>query len=200
IFTDMINRYGVKDVVVEYVCMLDDIAKLPIATTYAIILAFQYIEDRLPENLEENDKDAENIIFSTQLVLNSCATQSLVNTLANLEIEKGKLIQGFIDYTDKMDPVNRGLVLGNVREFREIHNSYEDISPPETTLEQEDAEPRETQMYETEDVYHFISYLPKNGFLWELDSLKKHPVKLMAIKEGKNWLERLQSILSERIE
>jgi hypothetical protein len=53
---------------------------------------------------------------------------------------------------------------------------------------------------ETESVYHFASYIPKNGFLWELDSLKLNATKLMAINDGDNWLELLQAFLQDKIE
>jgi hypothetical protein len=53
---------------------------------------------------------------------------------------------------------------------------------------------------ETESVYHFASYIPKNGFLWELDSLKLNATKLMAINDDNNWLELLQAFLQDKVE
>jgi hypothetical protein len=57
----------------------------------------------LQKKPDVHDKDVDNIIFSYQVVVNSCATQTLLNTLTNLEIEKGELIQRFIDRTKNMD-------------------------------------------------------------------------------------------------
>lgn len=54
--------------------------------------------------------------------------------------------------------------------------------------------------YGMEKVYHFVSYIPKNGFIWELDSLRRNPTKLAAINEGKNWLEFLRPIIMEKLD
>jgi hypothetical protein len=48
-------------------------------------------------------------------------------------------------------------------------------------------------------VYHFLSYLPKDGYLWELDSLKLNPTKLRPISDDENWIHALQPFLIDKI-
>jgi hypothetical protein len=50
-----------------------------------------------------------------------------------------------------------------------------------------------------EDSFHFVSYIPKDGYIWELDGLKIRPVKLAAITEGKHWLKTLGPILGQKM-
>jgi hypothetical protein len=54
------------------------------------------------------------------------------------------------------------------------------------------------QARRTKEVYHFVSYIPKNGFLWELDSLNENPIKVKTIEKGENWLTLLKPIILEK--
>ena len=47
-----------------------------------------------------------------------------------------------------------------------------------------------------EDVYHFISYVPFNGCVYELDGLKEGPINLGS---GSNWIEVVGPAIEERM-
>lgn len=48
------------------------------------------------------------------------------------------------------------------------------------------------------DDFHYITYIHKNGYLWELDGLKHQPVKIKACNES-NWLDAVRPILEKRM-
>ena len=46
--------------------------------------------------------------------------------------------------------------------------------------------------------YHYVSYIYKIGYIWELDGLKGRPIKLTACEEG-SWIDALKPILERRM-
>jgi len=51
---------------------------------------------------------------------------------------------------------------------------------------------------EKEDAYHFVTYLPVNGILYELDGLQKDPLMHAAVDED-NWLDVARETIQARI-
>ena len=74
--------------------------------------------------------------------------------------------------------------------MRSVHNSFArqnflEIEGPKTSKE---------------DSFHFVTYVPVKGRVYELDGLKKAPVDVGAIPEGKDWLDVVHGILTERVQ
>jgi len=66
------------------------------------------------------------------------------------------------NFTAGMDPNDKGMVIGNSEIIRNVHNSFAKAEP--ITYESKKAT-------EKDDVFHFISYVPFHGRLYELDGL-----------------------------
>ena len=85
------------------------------------------------------------------------------------------------DFSIALDPMSRGDVIGNTEEIRIAHNMF---SRPESFMPDD----KPTRGAKSEDVYHFISYIPFNGTVYELDGLKHGPISIGPIPEGSDWL------------
>lgn len=106
------------------------------------------------------------------------------------DIQLGKVLSEFKDFTKSFDPAMKGLALSNSETIRSVHNSF----ARQTIFEFE-----EKQASKDDDVYHFVSFLPINGRLYELDGLRDGPVDHGAIPDGKDWTTVVRTVLQERI-
>lgn len=50
-----------------------------------------------------------------------------------------------------------------------------------------------------EDNYHFITYVPISGRVYELDGLVDAPMDLGPIGEGQDWLDVVRPVIDSRI-
>jgi ubiquitin carboxyl-terminal hydrolase L5 len=74
--------------------------------------------------------------------------------------------------------------------IQEVHNSFSKSSPFSL-------DPSAYPEREKEDAYHFVTYLPKNGLLYELDGLRTGPIMHAAVED--DWLGVARETIEQRI-
>ncbi|KAI8974123.1 peptidase C12, ubiquitin carboxyl-terminal hydrolase [Pilobolus umbonatus] len=145
VFNDMLKEYKVEDVKVQelYTLDFDELMEGPV---HGLIFASKYTEDEdedkdedkdededeaNPKANDNNDPDAQNIVFTRQIITNVCATLALVAVLFNGCLQLGSILSDFKQLTANMSPEERGTALGYCEEIKRVHNSY-DVSSKES--------------------------------------------------------------------
>ncbi|KAI8083599.1 ubiquitin carboxyl-terminal hydrolase [Thamnidium elegans] len=203
----MIKEYGVKDTKAEELLAIDFENLEDDGPVHGLIFISEYVEEPLPKEWSNEDPDEDNIVFTSQVVTNACGTLALLNVLLNSEIEeKGDILNKFNNFTEGFSSVNRGLCLGNSDEIRRIHNAYspathkvDNLILSQTSIGSAKKQDKEIFTDEYEKTYHFISYIYKNGFIWELDGLKKRPYKITKCNKSE-WLKMTEPIIQSRMQ
>ena len=83
------------------------------------------------------------------------------------------------EFTLPLDSKDRGWAIGNSEVIRTAHNSFTRQDPFEIEYTKDPSK--------GEDAFHFISYVPFRGQLYELDGLQKGPICYGDCTE-ENWL------------
>ena len=164
-----------------------------LGTVHGLIFLFKWVKDDEPSGSIVADSRLDKIFFAKQVIQNACATQAILSVLLNVnhpDIEIGTTLGDFKEFTQSFDAYNKGLAMSNASQIRTVHNSF----ARQTLFELDNSKNNKD-----EDVFHFISYLPINGRLYELDGLKEGPIDLGAV-EGENWLDVVRPVIEKRIQ
>jgi len=187
VFTELIRGFGVENAEVEEIYSLDELSSL--SPVYGLVFLFKWqAEEQHAGNLLNNCGE---IFFARQVINNACATQAIISILMNLatdEIKLGNTLTDFKSFCQSFDPHMKGLALSNSDQIRSVHNSF-----ARQTLFEYD----QKQSSKDDDVYHFVSYLPINGRLYELDGLQNMPIDHGNC--GLEWLDSVKPIIQARM-
>jgi len=96
------------------------------------------------------------------------------------EIELGDELENLRSFSFGLPSKEKGLAIGNSDKIRVAHNSFTRQDP----FVMEQVEKAATK---DDDVFHFISFVPHNGQLYELDGLQPGPITFGACTP-ENWL------------
>ncbi|KAL9959779.1 hypothetical protein ACROYT_G033134 [Oculina patagonica] len=200
LFSLLIEEFGVKGAQVEEIYDLSKPFRGPV---YGFIFLFKWIEERrsrrkiqpLEEMFVEDEEIIRDIFFAQQVIPNSCATHSLLSVLLNCtHIHLGETLSRLKEFSSKFDPENKGYVIGNLPELAMAHNKF---ARPEPKLL-----PEKTNAVSTGramEAFHFVSYVPINGRLFELDGLKPYPIDHGPWGENEEWTEKFRRVITERL-
>ncbi|XKL68912.1 hypothetical protein PGB90_006681 [Kerria lacca] len=193
VFTELIREFGCKGVQVEELWSLEPENLIDLRPIHGLIFLFKWEPNEEPVGSLVLDSKADKIFFSQQVITNACATQAILGILLNCkhpDIELGSILTEFKDFCQSFDSTMKGLALSNSQAIRSVHNSF-----AKATLFEFDSKFQNKD----DDTYHFVSYVPIDGRLYELDGLKEGPVDLGSIPSGSDWFTFVKPIIENRI-
>ncbi|KAL8611305.1 hypothetical protein ACOMHN_013736 [Nucella lapillus] len=202
LFTLLMEDFGVKGVQVEEIY---DLTKPMEGPVYGFIFLFRWIEERRsrrkanPEvdSFVTDDEAVNSIFFAQQIIPNSCATHALLSVLLNSnKVHLGETLTRVKDFTNHMNPEDKGYAIGNMPDLARAHNSHARPEPKQLPEKQSGISTVRTVDSES---FHFVSYVPINGHLFELDGLKPYPIDHGPWEASEDWTEKFRRVITERL-
>ena len=208
LFSLLIQDYGVRGVKVEEVY---DISEKLEGRVYGFVFLFRWGGDRRARTIRKKSLATEDsyvidseivnrMFFAHQVVNNSCATHALLSVLLNCaDVELGPCLTSLKEFSAGLDPESKGLAIGNMGELARAHNKH---AKPSNIILPTPGGRRASVVSSAHalvpETYHFVSYVPINDRLFELDGLKEFPIDHGPWGEQENWTDLFQRIISQR--
>jgi len=192
VFTELIKGFGCTGAQVEEIYSLESTVFEDLKPIHGLIFLFKWEANDEPAGSLVLDERGEKIFFARQVISNACATQAILSVLLNFEHEDIKLggtLTNFKQFCQSFDSQLRGLTLSNCDEIRSVHNSFSRQTLFEVTRKSS----------QEEKSYHFVSYIPIGGRLYELDGLREGPIDLGPIEEGVDWTTVVKPVIENRV-
>jgi len=189
VFTELIHNLGVSGVQVDELYDLSEegIESLQ-SPVYGLVFLFKWKGELVPRETTEPDN---GLFFANQVVHNACATQAILAILLNQDgqVELGTELNAFQEFTVQMPAEVKGLAIGNSDLIRSVHNSF--ARPESFAVE-------DKQASSDSEAFHFISYVPYRGVLYELDGLQKGAISHGACTP-ENWRKMAMDEIQSRM-
>eukprot|EP00759_Apiculatamorpha_spiralis_P033501 PhF_6_TR34845/c0_g1_i1/m.50598/K05609/UCHL3, YUH1; ubiquitin carboxyl-terminal hydrolase L3 len=155
----------------------DDLLEMVPKPVKAVLMLFpitdqntKFMEDKVRTLSEGTDgpKVSPNVFFMNQLIGNACGTIGILHALSNcrdeLTLKDNGFLKNFFTATASMTARNRGEFL--------VHDEQLDAAQ-EVAAQQGQTS---NQQIEAQINLHFVCFVVKDGFLYELDGCKPFPV------------------------
>uniref|UniRef100_A0A667ZTY6 Ubiquitin carboxyl-terminal hydrolase n=1 Tax=Myripristis murdjan TaxID=586833 RepID=A0A667ZTY6_9TELE len=185
VFTELIKGFGCKGAQVEEIWSMEPENFDNLKPVHGLIFLFKWQPGEEPAGSIVQDSRLDNIFFAKQVINNACATQAIVSVLLNCshsDMLLGDTLTEFREFSHSFDAAMKGLALSNSEVIRQVHNSF---------ARQQMFEFDAKSSAKDEDAFHFVSYVPVNGRLYELDGLREGPIDLGACNQD-DWINAVR--------
>ncbi|KAF6274862.1 ubiquitin C-terminal hydrolase L5 [Rhinolophus ferrumequinum] len=193
VFTELIKGFGCRGAQVEEIWSLEPENFEKLKPVHGLIFLFKWQPGEEPAGSVVQDSRLDTIFFAKQVINNACATQAIVSVLLNCthqDVHLGETLAEFKEFSQSFDAAMKGLALSNSDVIRQVHNSF---------ARQQMFEFDAKTSAKEEDAFHFVSYVPVNGRLYELDGLREGPIDLGACNQD-DWIGAVRPVIEKRIQ
>ncbi|XP_046905489.1 ubiquitin carboxyl-terminal hydrolase isozyme L5 isoform X1 [Hypomesus transpacificus] len=193
VFTELIKGFGCKGAQVEEIWSMEPENFENLKPVHGLIFLFKWQPGEEPAGSIVQDSRLDNIFFAKQVINNACATQAIVSVLLNCthpDMLLGETLTEFREFSLSFDAAMKGLALSNSEVIRQVHNSF---------ARQQMFEFDAKSSAKDEDAFHFVSYVPVNGRLYELDGLREGPIDLGVCNQD-DWINAVRPVIEKRIQ
>ncbi|NWU80627.1 UCHL5 hydrolase, partial [Onychorhynchus coronatus] len=193
VFTELIKGFGCRGAQVEEIWSLEPENFEKLKPVHGLIFLFKWQPGEEPAGSVVQDSRLDTIFFAKQVINNACATQAIISVLLNCahqDIHLGETLSEFKEFSQSFDAAMKGLALSNSEVIRQVHNSF---------ARQQMFEFDAKSSAKEEDAFHFVSYVPVNGRLYELDGLREGPIDLGACNQD-DWISAVRPVIEKRIQ
>ncbi|BEJ12135.1 hypothetical protein CspHIS471_0205950 [Cutaneotrichosporon sp. HIS471] len=200
VFSELLRNLGVQGLQVDDLYSLDADTLAQLKPIHALIFLFKWVgqgggDDAAGVEIEPSEA---GVWFANQVINNSCGTIAALNAVMNIpevqagteSIGIGSELNNLREFGAGMSSMDLGHVVASSDTIREVHNSFSKASPFSL-------DPSAIPERDKDDAYHFVTYLPVNGVLYELDGLRSAP--LMHAGCDDDWLDVARETIEARI-
>lgn len=201
LFTLLVYDFGVKNVCVEEVY---DLSKPIDRAVYGFIFLFKWTEERksrrkaasTEENTIYNEELENEMFFAQQIIPNSCASHALLSVLLNIpDITLGHTLTQLRDSCKGYDSETKGYAIGNFWNITVAHNNH-----GRRELRWQSNSLKNVTATRSMEAFHYVSYVPYGGRLFELDGLKPRPIDHGPWLPDETWTGKARRVIQERIQ
>lgn len=188
LFNQLILDLGIIGINVEELITLD--STIHLEPVYAFIFLFNHstavTTAAAVSRTTTATTDDDSIYFSQQVINNACATIAILNATLNIHnnnVQLGHQLDNIREFSLPLDSESRGWIIANSNQLRSIHNAF--AKQDSYSLQEDDND--QSSLHNKEDAYHFITYLPIQNTLYELDGLTPAPISHGNIPQASDW-------------
>ncbi|CAH2355160.1 putative ubiquitin carboxyl-terminal hydrolase 2 [[Candida] railenensis] len=207
VFTELVEKLDISDIQFDDLYSIDKESLLESSPIYGVVFLFKYSKidreysgngNRPLTGEYDVDYQEHGIFFANQTIQNACATQAVLNVLLNKsdQVDLGEELGNFKSFVTGFDSELCGETISNSDLIRKVHNSF---SAPSSIIDEDKQKPPRGYDDKNDGLFHFIGYLQTNGFIYELDGLKRYPIKHVPCSSDQEFCEKLPGVIRERI-
>lgn len=211
VFTELMETLGCNHVQLEELWTLDEESLQALDATgqiYGLIFLFQWTRPQTSATTVASstinrtplseDEIPPGLFFAHQVTTNACATQAILSILMNSDakaLDLGPTLSEFQEFTASFPPSLKGVSISSSEPIKKAHNAF-----GRTDAFLNDGK-YVSASRTSDDVFHFVAYIPKSGVVYELDGLQEGPIPVGNYEDAPTaWLDVARQAIQARMQ